>query len=85
MRGSGNDEDIEGSIFKISFSRFPLQGLGNLLMAMDGGRWAGERDPARHGATSACPSGIFEESAATLERCVQIPQRSQLETPSFVC
>ena len=25
------------------------------------------------------------ESAVTLERYVQIPQRSQLETPSFVC
>jgi hypothetical protein len=32
---SGNDEGIEGSIFNISFSRFPLQGLENLLMAME--------------------------------------------------
>ena len=49
-----------------------------LLQDGHGGRRAGERDPARHGATSARPSGILVESAATLERYVQIPQRSEV-------
>ena len=56
-----------------------------LLQDDHGRRKAGERDPARHGATSACPSGILVVSAATLGRYVQIPQRSLTIFASFVC